>query len=224
MNYAPIPSPYLNANTQPQWWKSTFNPKSATPWEQVQGTIYQNGNIVGLPTGADFLRNSMQNFEVAKNESCSIVLDSLNDIKNIQLNDIMKKFKIPENSKGIIYSYDSKPSIKIAQSNTIKQFILENYDKLKINKIKTAKIEFEVMQDPDLFVALQHVTLLNPKIDEYGNFTTFIIDYYDFEPRNYTSGNIAAYINNWGYSMQEKGLLEKYFILLYINVWVGLNE
>lgn len=96
--------------------------------------LYQNGNIVGLPTGADFLRNSMQNFEVAKNDSCSIVLDSLNDIKNIQLKDAMKKFNISENSKGIIYSYDSEPSIKIAQSNTIKQFILENYNKLKTNE------------------------------------------------------------------------------------------
>lgn len=224
MNYAPMPSPYQNANTQPDWWNNQFNSKSATPWEQIQGMVYQNGNIIGLPTGATYLSNAMQNFKFATNDTCAIVLDSLKDIKNTKLKDTMRKLNIPENSKGILYSYDSEPSVKIAESNTLKQFILENYDKLKTNKIKTAKIEFEAIKDPDLFVALQHVTLLNPQIDEYGNFTTFIIDYYDFEPRTYTSGNIAAYINNWGYSMQEKGLLEKYFILLYINLWVGANE
>jgi len=41
-----------------------------------------------------------------------------------------------------------------------------------------------------------------------------IVDYYDFEYRQYTGDiekNAFIYINNWGYSMQEKGYLENIF-------------
>ena len=68
------------------------------------------------------------------------------------------------------------------------------------------------------------LTLLNPHIDKYGNFSTIIVDYYDFESRQYSNGNIPTYINNWGYSMQEKGVIEKYFILIYIDFWVNYSR
>ena len=68
------------------------------------------------------------------------------------------------------------------------------------------------------------LTLLNPHIDKYGNFSTIIVDYYDFEPRQYSNGNIPTYINNWGYSMQEKGVIEKYFILIYIDFWINYSR
>lgn len=32
------------------------------------------------------------------------------------------------------------------------------------------------------------------------------------------------YSNNWGYSMQEKGVIEKYFILIYIDFWVNYSR
>ena len=66
----------------------------------------------------------------------------------------------------------------------------------------------------DNYFGLQHCKLFNPKITTDGYFKGIILDYYDFEYRDFTEDiikNFYKYINNWGYSMQEKGLLENIF-------------
>ena len=72
----------------------------------------------------------------------------------------------------------------------------------------------------DNFLGLQHCKLYNPRISSDGYFTGTIIDYYDFEYRDYTEKyleNFFNYVNNWGYSMQEKGLLENQFNIYQIR-------
>ena len=197
---------------------------NATLWEQFQGQLFQNGDLINLNIGASNLKNAMQNMKIAQNDENAIVLNNLKSIKDYNLKETIKGYGIPENSKGIIYLFNSEPSIKISKSNALREFIANNYNKLIKNEIKTANIEFELLKDPDLFVAIQHATLLNPHIDKYGNFSTIIVDYYDFEPRQYSNGNIPTYINNWGYSMQEKGVIEKYFILIYIDFWINYSR
>lgn len=201
-----------------------YSNNNITLWEQFQGNLYQKGDLINLDIGANNLKNAMQNMKIAQNDKNAIVLNNLKSIKDYNLKETIKGCGIPENSKGIIYLYNSEPSIKISKSNAIREFIVNNYNKLANNEIKIANIEFELLKDPDLFVAIQHVTLLNPHIDKYGNFSTIIVDYYDFEPRQYSNGNIPTYINNWGYSMQEKGVIEKYFILIYIDFWVNYSR
>lgn len=197
---------------------------NATLWEQFQGQLFQKGDLINLNIGASNLKNAMQNMKIAQNDENAIVLNNLKSIKDYNLKETIKGYDIPENSKGIIYLFNSEPSIKISKSNALREFIANNYNKLIKNEIKTANIEFELLKDPDLFVAIQHATLLNPHIDKYGNFSTIIVDYYDFEPRQYSNGNIPTYINNWGYSMQEKGVIEKYFILIYIDFWINYSR
>lgn len=197
---------------------------NATLWEQFQGQLFQKGDLINLNIGASNLKNAMQNMKIAQNDENAIVLNNLKSIKDYNLKETIKGYGIPENSKGIIYLFNSEPSIKISKSNALREFIANNYNKLIKNEIKTANIEFELLKDPDLFVAIQHATLLNPHIDKYGNFSTIIVDYYDFEPRQYSNGNIPTYINNWGYSMQEKGVIEKYFILIYIDFWINYSR
>lgn len=197
---------------------------NATLWEQFQGQLFQKGDLINLNIGASNLKNAMQNMKIAQNDENAIVLNNLKSIKDYNLKETIKGYGIPENSKGIIYLFNSEPSIKISKSNALREFIANNYNKLIKNEIKIANIEFELLKDPDLFVAIQHATLLNPHIDKYGNFSTIIIDYYDFEPRQYSNGNIPTYINNWGYSMQEKGVIEKYFILIYIDFWINYSR
>lgn len=197
---------------------------NATLWEQFQGQLFQKGDLINLNIGASNLKNAMQNMKIAQNDENAIVLNNLKSIKDYNLKETIKGYGIPENSKGIIYLFNSEPSIKISKSNALREFIANNYNKLIKNEIKTANIEFELLKDPDLFVAIQHATLLNPYIDKYGNFSTIIVDYYDFEPRQYSNGNIPTYINNWGYSMQEKGVIEKYFILIYIDFWINYSR
>ncbi len=54
-----------------------------------------------------------------------------------------------------------------------------------------------------------------PKSDDYTYIAPgFIVDYYDFEYRK-GMGKFNG-INNWGYSMQEKGYLENHFVIYQI--------
>lgn len=64
---------------------------------------------------------------------------------------------------------------------------------------------------------LQHCKLYNPQITPEGYFKVIIVDYYDFAKRVVNS--LGDYINNWGYSMQEKGFLENIF-----NIYIILEK
>lgn len=174
-----------------------------------------------LPNATNSLRNATNNFQVAEKQPDVFILNNLNEIKNPGLRNAIKEFNIPENSKGVVYACDSNLAKDITKSYKLNEFIKNNYDKLQSKYISKTTIEFDKFKDSDLFATLQHVTLLNPQIDTNGYFTTFIIDYYDFDSRDVH--NIADYVNNWGYKMQEKGLLEKYFILIYISKKVGIQ-
>lgn len=61
----------------------------------------------------------------------------------------------------------------------------------------------------DNYLGLQHCKLYNPQITSEGYFKGIVVDYYDFVKRIINS--LGSYLNNWGYSMQEKGLLENIF-------------
>ena len=66
----------------------------------------------------------------------------------------------------------------------------------------------------DNYYGLQHCKLFNPQITSDGYFKVIVVDYYDFVKRVLHGNileNVKQYINNWGYSMQEKGFLENIF-------------
>ena len=81
---------------------------------------------------------------------------------------------------------------------------------------KENKINFEKRDDKDLYYALHGCKLLSPKISSDGYFEATLIDYYDFKHEEGNSFGIK--INNWGYAMQEKGILENYYIYVKINM------
>ena len=76
----------------------------------------------------------------------------------------------------------------------------------------------------DNYLGLQHCKLYNPQITPDGYFKGIIVDYYDFEYRDYTDDvkkNLFIYANNWGYKMQEKDLLENQFniYIIFEKLW-----
>lgn len=176
-----------------------------------------NKNIGIFPIAGANLQNARQDFKYAKKNDNAHIINSRTEINNKGLNDLMDKVGIPQNSRGVVYDINSQQSKKLFNSPEIQNYISKNYSKLVNNKQNpTADIEFKKNKTfDDNYYGLQHCKLYNPHITSDGYFNAMIVDYYDF---NHREGNsLPVKINNWGYSMQEKGLLENQFNIYQIR-------
>ncbi len=170
------------------------------------------GKNIGLfPVAGSNLQNARRDFKYAKDNKNAYIVQSRSEIKNKGLNNLMDKVDIPKNSRGVIYDYNSKQSKQLFKSPEIQDYLRKNYSELLSNKQdNTADIEFKPHRRfDDNYYGLQHCKLYNPHITSDGYFSGTIVDYYDFEHRK--GNNLPTQINNWGYSMQEKGFLENQF-------------
>lgn len=174
---------------------------------------YNAANAYGrlMPVANACLQDALHDFKMARNNNQAIVIASQDEIKNEGIRKALKKINVPQNSRGVYYGIDSKESKKIMDSFEIFDFVTSNYYGLKSGKKQIVEIEFESSQDNDLFLALHYCLLVNPRITEDGYFEGTVVDYYDF--KHWEGDSIATKINNWGYSMQEKGILENYFVI-----------
>ena len=173
------------------------------------------GKNIGLfPVAGSNLQNARRDFKYAKDNKNAYIVQSRSEIKNKGLNNLMDKVDIPKNSRGVIYDYNSKQSKQLFKSPEIQEYLRKNYSELLSNKQdNTTEIEFKKhnLYD-DNYYGIQHCTLYNPHITSDGYFSGAIIDYYDFDyrtPKGFK--DVPSKINNWGYSMQEKGFLENQF-------------
>ena len=157
------------------------------------------------------LQNARRDFKYAKDNENAYIVQSRSEIKNKGLEKLMDNIGIPKNSRGVIYDYNSKQSKQLFKSPEIQDYLRKNYSELLSNKQdNTADIEFKPHRRfDDNYYGLQHCKLYNPHITSDGYFSGAIVDYYDFEHRK--GNNLPTQINNWGYSMQEKGFLENQF-------------
>ncbi len=171
----------------------------------------------GMPITTNNMLNATHDMGMTKNNKNAMIINR-NDIKSNQLNKLFDKVGIPKNSRGSVYNAQSLESVQLAQSKEINDFIDKNYNKLINGEIETALINFNFnfqKEKRDNFFGIQHATIYKPHIDKSGYFNSLIVDYYDFKKRN--GFNPAHIPNNWGYSMQERGLLENQFNLYYIH-------
>lgn len=174
-----------------------------------------------LPVAGANLQNARRAFKSAKKNDNAHIINSRTEINNKGLNNLMDKVGIPKNSRGVVYDINSQQSKKLFNSPEIQNYISKNYSKLVNNKQNpTADIEFRYNKFPtDNYLGIQHCKLYNPHITSDGYFNAMIVDYYDFAPRKANSYRsiFTTKINNWGYSMQEKGLLENQFNIYQIR-------
>lgn len=157
------------------------------------------------------LQNARRDFKYAQNNKNAYIVQSRSEIKNKGLDKLMDNIGIPKNSRGVIYNYNSKQSKRLFKSPELQEYLRKNYSELLSNKQNnTTEIEFKKHNFyDDNYYGLQHCKLYNPHITSDGYFSGTIVDYYDFEHRK--GNNLPTQINNWGYSMQEKGFLENQF-------------
>lgn len=221
------PNVKLQNNISNYSYKMPNTPNSITLNEQL---INIAGKTISphLKIAGSNLQNAMQNFKYATNNPHAHILDSRVQITNQNLNKLMDDVRIPKNSRGVIYDNNSEQSKLLWQSPEIQDFVRTNFENLIIDKTpKTYDIEFVIKQNfegADNFAGLQHCKLFNPQITPDGYFKGIIVDYYDFEYRPLigTPKEIAQnYINNWGFSMQEKNYLEKQFniYIIFEKLW-----
>lgn len=162
---------------------------------------------------------------MANKNNNALILNSRDEAKVInngrEVNNVLVKAGVPKNSRGVYYNPNSSESQNIANSQEIKSFITKNYKNLIDKNIETENLIY-FKNSWDLRLALQHCTLVNPRITPDGYFEGTIVDYFDFEelPFEEKDDRLTIYIkdlNNWGFSMQEKGLLENYYLVFSIR-------
>lgn len=194
-------------------------------------SFYSTGaNTIGKKPviSGDCLQNALNWLEPAKKNKDAKVLNSIDDIKNKNLKNALDKIKMPKYTRGIVYNSNSKQSKNLLKTKEVQKFLSENMKALKENKkFEIQDLEFNPFKDWDAYLALQKCKMYNPHITKDGYFEAMIYDYYDFEHRepdpnakgviDKIFNPLATKVNNWGHRMQERKLLENYFVIYHIR-------
>ena len=185
-------------------------------------TYEQLGKAVSpsfLLAGAN-LQNALYDFKYAKDNKHAHILNSRSEVKNKDINKALDSIKVPQGSRGVYYDISSDESKALFKTYTIQKLIKENKEKWKNNKtFHVEQVEFRKIEF-DAYLALQNCKLVNPKITDDGRFEAMVIDYYDFLYRKDAKNALELLlndVNNWGLLKQEKGELEKYFVIYSIR-------
>lgn len=198
-------------------------------------SLYSTGaNTIGKKPviSGDCLQNALNWLEDAKKNKDAKVLNSIDDIKNKNLKNALDKIKMPKYTRGVVYNSNSKQSKNLLKTKEVQKFLSENIKALKERKeLGIQDLEFNPFKDWDAYLALQKCKMYNPHITKDGYFEAMIYDYYDFEHREPDPNakgiidkkfdSLATEVNNWGHRMQERKLLENYFVIYHIKekIW-----
>ena len=204
---------------------SAFNTKNfindlSSPYKMNLEDYTINGigkllSMKAMPVAGANLDNAINDFAYAKSSGHVHIINSRVQITNQGLNKLMDNVRIPKDSRGVIYDNNSEQSQILWQSPEMQNFVRNNLqDLISDNANGVYDIEFKLNGNYtghrwDNYLGLQHCKLYNPQITPDGYFKGIIVDYYDFVKRIINS--LGSYLNYWGYSMQEKGLLENIF-------------
>ena len=167
--------------------------------------------------------NARFDFYYAKKDKNAIIFKDCYSITDKNFQKALDAAQIPKRTWGVKYNSYSEYSNQLAKSKELINFVNKNYTKLKNGYYKNTTVNIDFTPSnriPSLnsladFFGIRHATLYNPHIGADNRFKAILFDYYDFKQRKYNS--FADIINNHGYSMQEKGLLENYVIIYEIN-------
>lgn len=186
--------------------------------EKAQSVLYEDLIRPVVPMASNSIRNGMHDMSEARKDKNATVFNDLSNIQDKKLYSLMRNtIDIPHNTKGVVYNPHSDFSKKLSDSPELKDFIKKNYDALKNGSLETAPLNMKFpltsiknIADPinsaDRWGSVGHVTLYKPKIDANDNFSTRVVDYYDFDKSK--DINVP---NNWAYGLQEKGIMKNYY-------------
>lgn len=229
MNYAPIPSPYMNANTQPDWWSDFANSisKEVKNLNLNPGSFlesYPNLQKLGIDMAMSYFGNLENDYDAKElwkaashdfkysnnyiNKNGTIV-NSVNELperlRAIVSEKLQGQFGIKD-KLGVIFKPESTLSQAIAKSPELREHILKNIDKLKRGET-IIKESACLDSNKNLEYALKHADILYTQMDTQGNITALVLDTYDFNAGD----------EDWrvqiARNVQENGLLSQYYTI-----------
>lgn len=231
MNYAPIPSPYQNANAQPDWWGdfSDVISKEVNSWNNNRGSFLEDYPILqklGIDGGMlyknienqgklydakELWKAASHDFKYSNNyiNSNGSIINSVNELPERLQTIVSKKLQEQFGVKdklGIIFTPESTLSQAIAKSPELKEHILRNIDRLKTGKTiirESACLD----SNKNLEYALKHADILYTQMDAQGNITALILDTYDFNAGD------SMWEVQIARNVQESGLLRQYYTI-----------
>lgn len=231
MNYAPIPSPYQNANTKPDWWGNfansiskevknlNLNPGSfLESYPNLQklgidgGMLYKNLKNQGqLYDAKELWKAASHDFKYSNNyiNKNGTIVYSVNELperlRAIVSEKLQGQFGIKD-KLGVIFKPESTLSQAIAKSPELREHILKNIDKLKRGET-IIKESACLDSNKNLEYALKHADILYTQMDTQGNITALVLDTYDFNAGD----------EDWrvqiARNVQENGLLSQYYTI-----------
>ena len=191
------------------------------PHEKAADWLFKHGGEHIFPVSSDMYTDGMTDFSRAKKNPNAEIID-FKDIKDKNMKDILKEYRVNDDERGVHYGSGSKASELFSNSKEIQDFFKENKDAIKEGKIKEKSFEFgkdanllDTLLDRkkvDKYASVQHGTLVNPSFDKENNGIGTLVDNSDFEKR--TPNNLKAWVNNHGYNMQEKGNYKNHFSII----------
>lgn len=124
---------------------------------------------------------------------------------------------IPKGWNGVVFSNDSSIATNIANNpefiGAVGQQMAQGL------KNKKFDITFSPGNDPNLFRSIHNATVLNPHIDNQGNFNAIVYDKYDFDwIKGNAYQNPIVGTNNAAYVLQQLNRLENYYVLIPVKI------
>lgn len=148
-----------------------------------------------------------------KSNEFSYVKPGLAEVLNAKYNLTGNK-KIDSNWPGIAYSENSTLSHNASNSKEMQDQIRKQFNP-KTGKFVSDKLEINFTQNSNLHLSVGHGTILNPQIDNDGNFSGLLYDKYDFDPfyYNYYKDFKMTTANNLFYMLGGIKAAQSYYVL-----------
>lgn len=237
-NSAPLPSPYYNAQTNPDWSKEAkdqakidFNEFKRTGMHDFpqfeKSVIDKGGDIIfplkNSPDAKELWKAAAYNFKQSADyiKQNGYLVESVNHLspklKTIISNKLQQQIGVRD-TKGIIFNPDSTLSKSIVDSTEFQKFLKDNINQMLKGQVINGSINFDITNNTHY--SLGHTDIIDAYIDAKGNFNAKVIDTYDFNE------NDPDWKVEWARNVQEKGMMTNFYTINIIFIpakeWVKL--
>lgn len=235
---SPMPSPYLNSQTSPDW-TTEARAQAVKNFEQFKRTglhdhpdweklaidlgMYKVANIDKAYDAKELWKVAVYDFErsgqyIGKNGyKVNSTSELTPELKSFVSNKLQSQIGVSD-SKGIIFKPDSTLSKAIIDSTEFQRFVQNNVTKMLSGQVVNGSINFDVTKSTHY--ALGHTDIIDAYIDAEGNLRAKVIDTYDFNK------NDPDWKVEWAWNVQEHGLLTNFFTINIIVIpaqeWIKL--
>ena len=150
-------------------------------------------------------------------EKNGVLLDSIHELGSPDNEELIIKRIQSENpkledSKVLVLHEDSSISKEVVKSESFKNFIKDNFDKIFSSEGLFHKEIVFSNKDSDLYSTFHGAEIYDAYIDKEGNLIMRLEDYYNFNrDRNSVKGRV-------GYKLQVQGELEPYYVMVLIKI------